>query len=220
MIIAIDGPAGSGKTTVSRTLADRLNISYLDTGATFRTLTLKSLRENVDLEDYRAVEEIAVNLDIKFVGNRIYLDGEDVSEDIRTPFIDKNVSKIASNPLAREVLKNVQRKIVDDKDFVVEGRDITTVVFPNAEVKFYLDADTAVRAGRRHKELSVKGVEVSLDETKTQIQKRDDSDFNRSTAPLTKAEDAIYINTTTLTVEEVVNELISHINKYKTKFVP
>lgn len=219
MIIAIDGPAGSGKTTVSRMLADRLSISYLDTGATFRALTLKSLRENVDLEDYKAVEETAVKLDIKFDGSRVYLDGEDVSADIRTPFIDKNVSKIASNPLAREILKNIQRKMVDNGDFVVEGRDITTVVFPNAEVKFYLDADTAVRAGRRHKELSVKGVEVSLGETKEQIQKRDDSDLNRSTAPLIKAEDAIYVDTTTLTIDEVVAELISHVNKYKAKFV-
>jgi cytidylate kinase len=165
MIVAIDGPAGSGKTTIAKLLSKKLNISYLDTGATYRALTLKALSEKVDLKDADLLAVCAANLDLRLEGPRTYLDGKDVSKEIRTPVIDKNISVIVAYPKVRQVMVSLQRKIAQGKDFVVEGRDITTVVFPQAEFKFYLDADPVVRAQRRFKELEEKGVKMDFSET-------------------------------------------------------
>lgn len=211
MIIAIDGPAGSGKTTISRLLARKLNVSYLDTGATYRVLTLKALRENIDLDDYEKVKTLAETLDIRMEKNKVYLDGEEVSEEIRVPLIDKNISKIAANPMARKVLVNIQRKMAESGDFVAEGRDVTTVVFPGAKFKFYMDAFYFERVKRRHKELKEKEVNISLEELTEQVRKRDESDFTRKNSPLKKAADAVYVDTTNLTLEQVVDKLLSYI---------
>lgn len=213
MIIAIDGPAGSGKTTVSRLLAKKLNISYLDTGATYRALTLKALQMKLNLKDFAQIKEAAEGIDIAFKDERVFLDGKDVTEQIRTPLIDKNISKIASNPLAREVMVLLQRRIAQGKDVVAEGRDVTTVVFPDAEYKFYLDAHVDERTKRRYKEFKEKEVSISYEELSTQVKTRDKADFTRDVGPLKKTKDARVIDTTTLTLEQVVDSLTSYIQK-------
>jgi cytidylate kinase len=211
MIIAIDGPAGSGKTTVSRLLAQKLKISYLDTGATYRALTLKVLEEGVDLANWEAVKNIAENLNLQIKDNKIYLNGRDISEQIRAPLIDINISKVASNPLARQALVGIQQKMAKDRDIVVEGRDITTVVFPEAKFKFYLDAEFEVRVKRRYNELKNRGIDIPFAKLKAQLKQRDNADLHREVSPLKRSEDAIYIDTTNLTIEEVVDKLASYI---------
>ena len=210
MIIAIDGPAGAGKTTVARLLAEKLNIFYLDTGATYRALTFKALEEKIDLDDEEALENLAKNLNLRFdfSQGKVFLDEEDVTDKIRQPVIDKNISKVAEKPKVREVLVELQRKIAQDKDFIVEGRDTTTVVFPNAQFKFFLDADFYVRLKRRFKELKEKGVNISFSEVERDLKRRDKADLERKVGPLRKAEDAIYIDTTDLSLEEVIEKII------------
>ncbi len=207
MVVAIDGPAGSGKTTVAKLLAKKLNFFYLDTGATYRTLTLKVLREGVNLEDKERIEKLAQGLKMKIEEEKVYLDGEDVSHQIRTPLINKTISLIACLPGVRKVMVDTQRRIVGDKDAVVEGRDITTVVFPFAEVKFYLTADFEERVKRRYRELKDKGINLDLEEVKEEMRNRDEADLKREIGGLKIAEDAIYIDTTNLTIEEVRDKL-------------
>ena len=172
MIVAIDGPAGSGKTTIAKLLSKKLQVSYLDTGATYRALTLKALKYKLDLTDKQSLKSLAENLNLKIEDTKIYLDGKDVSQEIRSPLIDKNISLIVSYPEVREVMVDLQRKIAQDADFVVEGRDITTVVFPKADFKFYLDAQFSVRTQRRFKELSDKGIKIDYAELKEDLRKR------------------------------------------------
>jgi len=207
MVVAIDGPAGSGKTTVAKLLAKKLNFFYLDTGATYRTLTLKVLREGVNLEDKERIEKLAQGLKMKIEEEKVYLDGEDVSHQIRTPLINKTISLIACLPGVRKVMVDTQRRIVGDKDAVVEGRDITTVVFPFAEVKFYLTADFEERVKRRYRELKDKGINLDLEEVREEMRNRDEADLKREIGGLKIAEDAIYIDTTNLTIEEVRDKL-------------
>jgi len=213
MIIAIDGPAGSGKTTVAKLLAKKLNILYLDTGATYRALTLKALNNNIDLGNELKLMNLANKLDIKLENERIYLDGEDVTEKIREPLIDRNISKPVSLAGVRDEMVNLQREIVKGKDAVVEGRDITTVVFPKAEYKFYLDASLRERANRRYKELEAKGIEVVLPDVEKQMKDRDLADLTRSVGPLKKSKDAIYVDTTGLEIEEALNTILGYIKK-------
>jgi len=210
MIIAIDGPAGAGKTTVARLLAKKLNIFHLDTGATYRALTFKALKEKIDLDDEDALENLAksLNFQFDFSQGKVFLDGEDITDKIRQPVIDKNISKIAEKPRVREVLVELQRRIAQDKDFVVEGRDTTTVVFPNAQFKFFLDADFYVRLERRFKELKEKGLNISFSEVEKDLKRRDKADLERKVGPLRRAEDAIYIDTTDLSLEEVIEKII------------
>lgn len=215
MIVAIDGPAGSGKTTIAKLLSKKLNISYLDTGATYRALTLKALEERIDLKDPRRLARLASNLNLELKGQKTYLDGKDVSEQIRTPVIDKNISIIVAYPEVREVMVALQRKIAKDKNFVVEGRDITTVVFPNAEFKFYLDADCAVRAQRRFKELKAKGIKIDFNEMEKDLNKRDDADTKREVGALTLSRDATYIDTTKMSIDEVIDAMLIFIMKVK-----
>jgi len=215
MIVAIDGPAGSGKTTIAKLLSKKLNISYLDTGATYRALTLKALEGGIDLKDASLLAQLAANLNLKLAGQKTYLDGKDVSEQIRTPRIDKNISIIVAFPEVRSVMVSLQRKIAEGKDFVVEGRDITTVVFPNAEFKFYLDADCAIRAERRFKELEAKGVKIDFTETEKDLHKRDDADKKREVGALTLSSDATYIDTTKMSIEEVIATMLTHIRNKK-----
>ncbi|MBU0693954.1 MAG: (d)CMP kinase [Candidatus Omnitrophica bacterium] len=211
MIIAIDGPAGSGKTSIAKRLAKKLNMFYLDTGGTYRALTLKALEGDLDLKDEVALQAIAKNLNLKIEQDRIYLDGRDVSEKIRAPFIDKNISKIVSYPKVREAMVSLQRRMAESGDFVVEGRDITTVVFPQSKFKFYLDAEFAVRVQRRFKELENKGVQIDFEELTDDLKRRDEADINREVGALKQSPDAVYIDSTNLSLDEAAEKIVGYI---------
>jgi len=213
MIVAMDGPAGSGKTTVARLLAVKLGISYLDTGATYRALTYAALDKNLDLSNKDVLTEAAKSLNLEIKENKIYLDGVDVDSKIRTPLIDKNISLVVSHPEVREIMVELQRKAAGSGDFVVEGRDITTVVFSRAEYKFYLDADPRIRAMRRFEELRNKGLDVNFEEIKKDLERRDCADKGREVGPLRISEDAVVIDTSDLTIEATAEEIAKHIDK-------
>jgi len=217
LIIAIDGPAGSGKSTVSKLVAKKLGLLYLDTGAMYRALTLKAMRSNLNLEDENALIEMARGTDIKLKAGpgsnrtRVLLDGEDVTLDIRTPELTDRIKYIAKVPGVRECMVKIQRSIGEEKGAVLEGRDTTTVVFPDADYKFYLDADLKERAKRRHKELLSLGLKATLEDVEEDAMQRDISDQTRKAGPLKKAQDAICIDTTKMSIEEVVIRILSEV---------
>ncbi|MDP2940206.1 MAG: (d)CMP kinase [Candidatus Omnitrophota bacterium] len=216
-VIAIDGPAGAGKSTVAKDLAKKLKFIYLDTGAMYRALTLKALRRRIPLDDQKALVSLLRDTNIEIKSQKdgrlsIILDNEDVTPLIRTNKVTENVSYVAKMPKVRTIMAGLQRKFGKKNNIVVEGRDIGTVVFPNAEKKFYLDADFKERVRRRYKEL--KEIDKNIIETKIKrdLKERDTKDLTRKVAPLKKAEDAIYLDTTNLTIEEVVQDIIKEIN--------
>lgn len=215
MVIAIDGPAGSGKSTVSKAIAKKLDLLYIDTGAMYRALTLKAMRANLDLQDEPALTKLARStaIDLKHDGGtlKVLLDGADVAALIRTPELTNNVKHIARVPGVREEMVKQQRKIGEKSGAVLEGRDIGTVVFPEADYKFYLDAHVDERAKRRHKELVGMGQKVELEEIKNDVLVRDESDMKRDVGALMKAPDAILIDTTDLSINEVVEKILSYI---------
>ena len=213
MIVTIDGPAGVGKSTAARMLASSLGIAYLDTGATYRAVTLKALRENIELADPDAIADLARHADIRLTcrqdGVGVTLDGEDVSDDIRSLDVTNNAHYVAGCAAAREVLVALQRQIGSELgSFVAEGRDQGSVVFPDADVKFYIDADPEVRARRRCDELAAAGKPVALETVLADVLQRDDRDRSRPIAPLVKPDGAIEIDTTSKTVEQVFGELL------------
>jgi CMP/dCMP kinase len=214
-VVAIDGPAGSGKSTVSKRIARMLGLLYIDTGAMYRALTLKAMRLKMDLEDTEALTELArsTKIDLADQGGalKVYLDGEDVSAPIRTPELTNNVKFIARVPGVRHEMVTLQRAIGERKGAVLEGRDIGTVVFPDARYKFYLDADVEERAKRRHKELVESNQSVRLEDIKKDVVVRDESDMKREVGALKKAADAVLVDTTELTIDEVVAKLLSYI---------
>jgi cytidylate kinase len=211
-VIAIDGPAGSGKSTVARLVAQRLGFLYIDTGAMYRALTLKALRTKADLDDEAALGALAgaTNIELRQEGGslKVFLDGEDVTSGIRTPEITNNVKYIARAKPVREHMVKVQRRLGGQGGTVMEGRDIATVVLPDADNKFYIDAAFEVRAQRRYKELKESGAAVSEEDVRKDLKMRDDSDFNRPIGPLRKASDAIIVDTTGLTIEGVVDKVL------------
>jgi cytidylate kinase len=215
MLIAIDGPAGSGKSTVSKMVAKRLGLLYIDTGAMYRALTLKAMRKKMDLKDEAALAMLArstrIDLEASVTTLRVTLDGEDVTGLIRTPELTNNVKYIARVPDVRTEMVRLQRAIGEKSGAVLEGRDIGTVVFPDATYKFYLDADVEERARRRHKELLESGQKVGLEEIRKDVVVRDESDMKRSVGALKMAADAILVDTTSLAIDEVVEKVVSYI---------
>jgi cytidylate kinase len=212
-VIAIDGPAGAGKSTVSKIIAQKLNFLYVDTGAMYRVLTLKAMREKIPWQDKERLINLAKNTQIELCqdGNkyRVLMDGEDVSEEIRKEEVSKNTSYIASIIEIREILWQKQRKFREKYDIVMEGRDIGSKVFPDAEIKIYLDASIEERAKRRYFQLKEIGIEEDMGKIKKEIIERDKRDKEREIAPLIKTDDYYYIDTTDLTIEEVVKKIIS-----------
>ena len=216
LIVAIDGPAGSGKSTVAKEVAKRLDLIYVDTGAMYRALTLKAVRKAIDLNSTEALVDLAKNTDIRLEvdsGFRLHvkLDGEDVSDEIRTPFITNNVKYVACIKDVRQEMVNLQRKAAKGKGAVLEGRDIVTVVFPDADIKIYLDATIDERVRRRYKELIVKDPAITIEEVKKDVALRDKSDEERSVGPLKKAGDAVLIDTTKFGIEEVIVRVLEGI---------
>ena len=216
MIIAIDGPAASGKSTTAKLVAKKLNIIYLDTGAMYRTVTLQLLRSNVNFDNIYKVSAILDNMIIDmydYNGKSIVkLNNEDVSELIRSTDVTKHVSEVSSLSEVRKSMVTMQREIGNKADCVIEGRDIGTIVFPNAEYKFYIVADIKMRAQRRLKELEQIGIIKSLDDVMSDLKVRDHKDSNRDNSPLRKADDAVQIDTSNLSIDEQVNFIINHIN--------
>ena len=213
MIIAIDGPAGSGKSTIAKLIAEDLGLVYLDTGAMYRLVTLKALNEGI-LGDFEKIKKMLNNLNIDIKENGFYLDNVDVSDEIRKPIVSENVSDIAAIREVREKMVDLQRKFSESKNVILDGRDIGTVVFPNANVKIFLVADAKERANRRYKELVKKGENIKIEKIYENILKRDEIDSTRKESPLKKAEDAIEVDTTSKNIGEVKNEILNICSKY------
>lgn len=216
MIVTIDGPAGSGKSSVARLVAKQLGAAFLDTGAMYRAVTLAAMNDGVDLKNENALLTMLNSRDFKFDVSddamQVAIDGVDATEDIRRPDVTVNVKFIARAPMLREKLVGLQRQFADEHELIVtEGRDQGTVAFPNADYKFFLIADPAERARRRHVELKAKGTDVDIKQLQEDIQTRDASDTERKHSPLKPAKDAIEIDTTPLDLNGVVNKLLSYI---------
>jgi CMP/dCMP kinase len=208
VIVTIDGPAGSGKSTVARKLAARLGFRYLDSGALYRAVTLAALDRKVDLDSGPRLGGLAAGLGVKLEPDgRVLLDGRDVTAVIRGERVSASVSKVSAHHEVRAAMMSLQRAAADSGSLVCEGRDMGTVVFPNAEVKVYLDADVGVRAERRRKELVEKGESLSHDELVARLLDRDRQDATRTHAPLKRVEGQIRVDTSDMTIDEVVDHL-------------
>lgn len=209
MIVAIDGPAGTGKSTVAKIIAEKLNITFLNSGSFYRGITLGLLRDKIDLNNEEQILEHAEKLDLDYVNEHLILNGEDVNHLLHQDIISEHSSPISAIVELRNIVNKKLRKITEKQSVVCEGRDITTVVFPNAEYKFYLDATSEVRAKRRFNQ----GVsDLSFEEIKAAIEKRDEIDKNKKVGALKIAEDATYIDTSLLTIDEVCEIIISKIH--------
>lgn len=211
LIIAIDGPAASGKSTTAQLLAEKLGYVYIDTGAMYRACALKAKKMGIDINDEESIRELLDDIDIRIENhnskNRIYLDGEDVSEDIRADDISALASAISAIPAVRYKMVELQRKMGEKGGVILDGRDIGTFVFPTAEVKFFLTASPEVRAKRRWLELQQKGINKDFSEVLADLVKRDNNDSQRALAPLKKADDAIEVDTSNMTIEEQTDYL-------------
>ncbi len=219
-IVTIDGPSGSGKSTISRGLAARLNFTYLDTGAMYRAVGLQIEREGVELEDSEALANCLAGIELRLEPNqdddiRIFLNGEDVSRAIRTPEMGLVASRVSANPLVRAKLTRFQQELGRKGGIVAEGRDTGSVVFPQAQFKFFLDASAEVRARRRHAQLREKGQETDYQEILDQIKKRDYDDSRRVLAPLKAAEGAIVIDSSNMSPDQVIAAMLERIDPQK-----
>lgn len=220
IIVAIDGPAASGKSTVAKKLADKLKFLYVDTGAMYRAITYFAQEENIENNEQAVIDAVKkLNLELKYNNGitSVFIDGLDITEKIRTPKVNSKVSDISRIKEVRTELVKLQRKFGENNNLIVEGRDTTTVVFPNADVKIYLTADAKERAKRRFIEYKDKGVDVSQDEVEKSLLNRDAIDSTREVSPLTKAEDAFEIDTTNLTVDQEIDKIVEKIKYIKSK---
>ena len=215
LIVAIDGPAGSGKSTIAKLLAKKYDLTYIDTGAMYRMITLYLLENNIDISDLKEVERILNTVNLDMQGDKFYLDNVDVSTKIREKRINDNVSKVASIKIVRSNLVDLQRKISNNKDVILDGRDVGTVIFPNAQVKIFLIASPEERARRRYNEFLEKKTEITYDEVLKSIKERDHIDSTRDESPFVKADDAIELDSTNLTIDDVVNFISKEIEKVK-----
>ena len=217
MIIAIDGPAASGKSTAAKGVAKCLGITYLDTGAMYRAVTFGLIKNNISFTSSIELKKYVDNMNLEFkytqTGSMIFLNGENISKEIRSQDVTNNVSEVSAISYIRNSMVNIQRRISNSKDCVVEGRDIGTVVFPKAHFKFFLIADVETRAKRRLKELTGNDKNISIDKLISEINIRDYKDTKRVNSPLEKANDAIEINTTDLTINEIINKIVNIVNK-------
>ncbi len=210
--VAIDGPAGAGKSTVAKAVAKKMGIIYVDTGAMYRAMALNMIREKVDINDAAALSEAASKVDISLAyengTQKVLLNGEDVSGVIRTEEVSAMASKTSVNPDVRTMLVKLQQKLAAEKSVVMDGRDIGTVVLPKADVKVYLTAGSGVRAKRRYDELKAKGEECDLKAIEEEIIERDHRDMTREISPLKQAEDAVFLDTSDLTIQQAVDEIM------------
>lgn len=207
--IAIDGPGGAGKSTIAKLVGDKLGLEYIDTGAMYRAVGLKLNRKGIKPDDLISISNILDETTIDFVNGKIILDGDDVSDIIRTQEISKFASIYSQIPEVRSKLVDIQRRIAAGKSVIMDGRDIGTNVLTDAELKVFLTADSMVRARRRYEELRSKGVNANLDDIHEEIKDRDYQDMNRKLNPLVQAEDAIRLDTSDMTIDEVVNTIVA-----------
>ncbi len=212
-IVTVDGPAGSGKSTIAKIIAKKYGFTYLDTGAMYRMIALYALENSIDLDDSKAVETMLENTKLDIVGNQFFLNGKDVSEEIRTPRVSAVVSPVAAIKEVRVKLVDLQREISKGKSVILDGRDIGTVVFPNGDVKIFLVASPEERAKRRLKEYEEKGVEADYESVLASIKERDHIDSTRKESPLKKAEDAHEIDSSTMSIDEVVAAISKYIDE-------
>lgn len=215
IVITVDGPSGAGKGTLCHALADKLGFDFLDSGAIYRILALAAAKHGIDFENELALAELGRKLDVRFVPEnneiQVILDGENVGDQIRTAEAGQNASKIAVYPRVREALLQRQRDFRSTKGLIADGRDMGTVVFPDAEIKFFLDASAEERTKRRVKQLQEKGFNANFDEILAEIKERDFRDRNRSVAPLVPAKDAMILDSTHLSIEEVIQQALDYI---------
>ena len=220
-VVAIDGPAGSGKGTITKLVGKKMNLVNIDTGAMYRCVTLECINNNVKEDQLDKIEKILENINIEFKKDNdkelVFLNGKDVTEEIRTTKINSNVAKFAAIKIIRDKMTPMQRDMGKVQDIIMEGRDIGTVVFPNADVKIFLDCSVEERAKRRFKQNQEKGIECTYDEILKSIKERHKLETERDIAPLIKADDAVYVDTTTLTIEEVVKTILDIIKQKKNK---
>ena len=215
LIVAIDGPAGSGKSTIAKLLAKKYDLTYIDTGAMYRMITLYLLENNIDINNLKEVERVLNTVNLDMQGDKFFLDNVDVSTKIREKRINENVSKVASIKIVRSNLVDLQRKISNNKNVILDGRDVGTVIFPNAQVKIFLIASPEERARRRYNEFLEKKTEITYDEVLKSIKERDHIDSTRDESPFVKADDAIELDSTNLTIEDVINFISKEIEKAK-----
>lgn len=216
MVVAIDGPAGSGKGTVCKLVKERCNLVNIDTGATYRALALLALRNNLKLENKKEIIDLSSKLNLEFdLSGRVYLDKEDVSDLIRSKEVTEIVSPISSIVEVRKNMVDLQRKLANNNDVIMEGRDITTVVFPNADIKIYLDASLDERVNRRFKENKEKNIDMTYEEVYENIKNRDYNDMHKEVGSLIRTDDQIYIDTTNSSIKEVADKIVNLIHDFK-----
>lgn len=213
MIIAIDGPAGAGKSTIAKLIAKQLGLVYIDTGAMYRAVGLKAKRNKIACSEQEKIEEMLKNTEVELKNENgataVYLDGENVSTEIRLPEISRMASDISAVPVVRYAMVEMQRSMANKTDTILDGRDIGTFVLPNADVKIFLTASVEERAERRYKELIARGENVKREDVRSDIEKRDYNDSHRALAPLKKADDATEVDTTGMTIDQVCEKIIS-----------
>ncbi|MCI8346135.1 MAG: (d)CMP kinase [Clostridia bacterium] len=223
-IVAIDGPAGTGKGTITSLISKELGLVNIDTGVTYRCVALYAIRNNIKLEETQKIINSLKNIHIEMKNEngeqKVFLNNEEVTKEIRNKEVTKIVSQVSSIKEVRYKMVELQRKLAQGKDVIMEGRDITTVVFPNANVKIYMDADEKIRAQRRHKEMQEKGIQMTYEEVLKNIQIRDKNDKEKEIGALKIAEDAIYIDTTGLSIEEVKDKILNIIKESRLGTVP